>query len=191
MDYKDSRKKEVRRTKKGVVITILVGVVLFGGLWAWALWPEPAQAVTFHKEIERLATERGIPVIEVEKLEVKFVEGVGFGGAGGLGAPIVTSRSPEQFVELCGKEGKIFVANERRGNEVIRKYWALVPHGNYVIEYIETYSSPGPILKVSGITPEGVVFEKAYLVLGIVAVVITVIAGPIYAVMCKEILYPE
>jgi hypothetical protein len=175
--------------RKGVIIAILVGVVLFGGVWAWAFWPEPVVAVNFQKNIERIAVEKGIPVIEVEKLEVKFVEAVSFGGAGGLGAPIVTPKDPQQFFELCGKEAKILVANEKSDYKVIRKYWALVPNGNYVIEYTETYSSPRLDFRVSAVTPTGVVFEKTYLALYIFAAVFTAFLGPIYVSILKDELY--
>jgi hypothetical protein len=157
-------------------LLVVAGVVLFGGLWVWCLWPESPQTVTFHKVIERLATEKGIPVIEVEKLEVRFGKAIG--------APIVTAKDPQQFFELCG-QGKILVANEINGYEVIRKYWAV--DENYVIEYTETYSSPGlsVIRKASVITPEGITFEKAYLALIILATIISGVFGPLYVMYVK------
>jgi hypothetical protein len=164
--------------KKKVVLT-LVGIALLGAFWSWALWPEAKVTVTFQKEIEKIAAEKGIPVTEVKRLEVKFVEGVGLGGAGGLGAPIVTPKDPQQFFELCGKEAKILVANEKDefGNKAIRKYWALVPSETQVIEYTEVYRSPKLDFGVSAITQEGVVFEKEHGGLVLLAAILTIFVG--------------
>ncbi len=181
--------KEVRRMKKDGVILFVVGV-LFGGLWVWVFLPEPPQVLTFNKYVERLAEERGIPVIEVKKLEVKEVidEGVGSNVIVGSNVVIVVGPTPlksnykEQFIELSGKEAKIFVVNnEELKDKVIRKYWALLPD-NYVIEYAETYNSPRWDFKVKEITKEGVVFGKDDELPVTIAILITLVGLSIYKI---------
>jgi len=101
--------------------------------------------VDLKSRVEAMATEKRVPVIKVKRLEVKFVERAGRGGAGGLGAPVVETESPQQFFEI-GKPKYILTTlrPETTAEYVEKEYWAVNGNENreVVVQFTERYYPP-------------------------------------------------
>lgn len=181
------------REGKIFVGEIIAIVLVLSAIWCWALRPEPEVSVPIDNTIKTMAEEKGIQVIEVDSLENKFVQHTGFGGAGGMGAPLVKTKNAQQFFDIIGNSPgiKILYTIEKEGGEVRMRYWAISSESTFIIEITNTYYPPA-CYKVNKITENAVIFEKAYefyISFSVPASIIAVIGIPILGSFLEDVLW--
>jgi hypothetical protein len=132
------------------------------GSWV-LLHKEENMQVQMQKDIDR--------AIPVEDIEFKFIEGVAFGGAGGLGSTIIQFSSPEEFLKQVPSDepiyfsSKIYIPSPDFGGrgEAKRTYLAFIKQrsGAMILEGNYMPDDSGWQLKKYSVAEDKLYFQKS------------------------------
>lgn len=144
--------------------------------------------------IENMLSEKEISVFQKAYLRNEFVEGVGMGGAGGMGNNVVGSRNTRDFVETVQSNNikeAYCVYEIDGGDRLAKRYWALSSGGTH--ELRQVYTAHSSLYSIKEYTKNKITFEMTnedvflywYIAIAVCAV-IGAIAGLVAHAMLKE-----
>lgn len=122
-----------------VMMALVASLFLAGLLWSSLVHDD--RTVLVDRRINSLAKERGDKIIEVEKLENKFVDRVGLGGGGGLGSPYAVVGDVDTFFSLLPKPATILTHTGADTRNVESVYWGYSTE-IILVEKVETVTAP-------------------------------------------------
>jgi len=138
--------------KKDVIILGVICFIGIVGIWVWDfLVQDETISVPIQKDIEKIAENQGISVIEVQAIKEKGFE--------------IVVNDANSFFELLKEPKMVFVTNEITTDErmrplLIRKYWAFA--NNTAITFSQEYFGP-EFYRVKEITDNEIVFQRDFL----------------------------
>ena len=138
--------------KKDVIILGMICLISIAGIWVWDfLVQDETISVPIQKDIEKIAENQGISVIEVQAIKEKGFE--------------IVVNDANSFFELLKEPKMVFVTNEITTDErmrplLIRKYWAFA--NNTAITFSQEYFGP-EFYRVKEITDNEIVFQRDFL----------------------------
>ena len=125
-------------------VAVIIGLVVFGLLMYyeyvdWATIPKETQ-VEIDRAVENMLLEENVSVFQKAYLRNEFVEGVGLGGAGGMGNNVIGSRNAQDFVETIQHNNikEVYCVYEGDGHRFIKRYWALSSGGTHELRQVHT-----------------------------------------------------
>lgn len=141
-------KKSIKKVLIFIFAFMLIGAFVFG-------LPTFMAMCLYHEDSFITRIDDRIPDEPVKSITNKFVEGAGFGGAGGLASTDIETSSVDQFLEKTAGE-KIYSTYSLKydtasfdpyPNVFIKTYVSLIKDRSGVYTYIEKYRYEGYLIK--------------------------------------------
>lgn len=188
MEIMENWKKTV-----AIVVAIIVFAYLVHDLYSGISTRPDEVSVPIRMVVEEMAKYDSINISEKAYLTNQFVEGRGFGGAGGMGNDVMGDSEARRFMSTIKNESlkDIYYTFEGGSGQdtLIKKYWAPSPKG--VFEYKDVYklSIGASMYDVKSYTANNVVFMKANTFLWFVATILFAIVALIVFAIAYAVLW--
>ncbi|RLE85086.1 MAG: hypothetical protein DRJ41_01880 [Thermoprotei archaeon] len=140
------------------IMVVFLSIILIV-LWMYTLAPAPDITLKIDRSVEVSLAKKGVKICDVLSLVNKLSKTIWWGGAGGMGLPVV-NVSKATFIKIVNSSYQVFRAFRQEKTKIVKTFYAVsdVP---VIIKYEYSIQEPFGYHTVE-LTEDHVTFKKNY-----------------------------